>query len=115
MPWSSLVNRNFHFDAKGWPRRTFASFESRMTVSGETLNNPTFSWDRLGPKLVAPGTFRANCRQTFPYPVTEELPVIQAQSLEAPLIAYQGDRFCMRSTIPAMNGGFNLEPEWLLG
>src|SRR5882762_4941941 len=36
------VNRNFHFDAKGWPRWAFASFQSCMTVSGETLNNPTF-------------------------------------------------------------------------
>src|SRR5258708_32226547 len=48
------VNRNFHFDAKGWPRRAFASFQSRMTVSGETLNNPTFSLDRLGPSWSRP-------------------------------------------------------------
>src|SRR6266478_6596660 len=33
--------------------------------------------------------------------ITSGLPLIQAQSLEAPLIGYQGDYFCMRSTTHA--------------
>jgi len=33
--------------------------------------------------------------------ITSELRVIQAQSLEAPLIGYQGDHFCMQSTTHA--------------
>jgi len=43
----------------------------------------------------------ANRRRAGSNSIPSFLPVIQAQSLEALLIAYQGDHFCMRLTTHA--------------